>query len=314
MILVGRRVGGPAGRDSGALPASYRYAERVTAEWARSFYFASRYLPAEKRNAVFAIYDYCRHADNLVDRRGDRAVELVRTDLAGLKEIVRRLHRGERPDDRRWLALWDTLGRFPVPLAPLIELVDGVAMDLDVVEFQDFPALERYCRLVAGGVGLMLGPILGAQHEGFGASGVRLGVAMQLTNVLRDVGEDLDAGRVYLPASELRRFGLGRGDLQRRRVTPAFRALMRFQIDRARRYFEAGSRVVGRFPPDGSRLTVRLLQTIYAGILDAIERLDYDVFRARAYVSTPRKLMILGRAMWSERAGHAAITPSERSA
>jgi phytoene synthase len=249
-----------------------------------------------------------------VDHRGNRSAEVVRADLAALGAALRRMHDGERPDDARWLALWDTLRRYPIPLDPLLELLDGVALDLDPVDVPDFPALEQYCRLVAGGVGLMLGPILGAEHRGFSASGVRLGVAMQLTNVLRDVGEDLDAGRVYLPASELARFGLSRAELERRRVTPAFRALMRFQIERARRYFDSGSRVVRLFPPDGSRLTVRLLQKTYAGILDAIERLDYDVFRARAYVSAPRKLVILGRAMWTERAWNAATTPSERSA
>jgi phytoene synthase len=293
---------------------SYAAAERVTAEWARSFYFASRFLPADKRRATFALYDYCRHADNLVDHRGDRPAALVRADLAALGAAVRRMHGGACPTDPRWLALWDTLGRYPIPLDSLLALLDGVAMDLDPVAFQDFPTLERYCRLVAGGVGLMLGPMLGAVHDGFSASGVRLGVAMQLTNLLRDVGEDLDGGRVYLPASELERFGLSRADLEARRVTPAFRGLMQFQIERARRYFDAGSRVVQLFPPDGSRLTVRLLQKTYAGILDAIERLDYDVFRARAYVSAPRKLMILGGAIWTERAWNAVTTPSERPA
>jgi phytoene synthase len=296
------------------LDASYGAAELITAEWARSFYFASRFLPDDKRRAIFAVYDYCRHADNLVDRRGDVPVARVRAELDELAGLVRRLHAGEPPSDARWLGLWDTFRRYPIPLDPLLELLEGVAVDLEPVAFANFAALERYCRLVAGGVGLMLGPILGAEQEGFNASGVRLGVAMQLTNVLRDVGEDLDAGRVYLPVTELERFGLTRKDLERRRVTPAFRALMQFQIARARRYFEAGSRVVRLFPPDGSRLTVRLLQHTYAGILDAIERLDYDVFRARAYVSTPRKLVILGRAMWSERAASAARSLSERSA
>jgi phytoene synthase len=296
------------------LEASYGAAELITAEWARSFYFASRFLPDDKRRAIFAVYDYCRHADNLVDRRGDVPVARVRAELDELAGLVRRLHAGEPPSDPRWLGLWDTCRRYPIPLDPLLELLEGVAVDLEPVAFANFTALERYCRLVAGGVGLMLGPILGAEREGFNGSGIRLGVAMQLTNVLRDVGEDLDAGRVYLPLTELERFGLARKDLERRRVTPAFRALMQFQIARARRYFEAGSRVVRLFPPDGSRLTVRLLQQTYAGILDAIERLDYDVFRARAYVSTPRKLVILGRAMWSERTASAAGSLSERSA
>jgi phytoene synthase len=118
---------------------------------------------------------------------------------------------------------------------------------------------------------------------------------MQLTNVLRDVGEDLDQGRCYLPADELAHFGLDDRALERREVTPEFVALMRFQVTRARRLFRAADSVVELFPPDGSRLTVRLLQRTYAGILDAVERRGYDVFRHRAYVSGPRKLGILAR-------------------
>jgi phytoene synthase len=200
----------------------------------------------------------------------------------------------------RWLALGDTLRRFAVPLEPMVGLLDGVAMDLGEVVYPDFATLQRYCRLVAGGVGLMLGPVLGATSDRFREPGIGLGVAMQLTNVLRDIAEDLDAGRVYLPADELARFGVDRAALEGRRPTAEFRALMRFQVARARGLFAEADRVVCLFPQDGSRLTVRLLQRTYAGILDGIERLGYDVFRARAYVSGPRKLMILGRAVWSE--------------
>jgi len=301
----------PAGR---ARERADRAAERVTALWARSFYFASRFLPLPKRRSVFALYDYCRYADNLVDARGDRPAAAVRADLQALGNTVRALHAGEPSRDPRWLALADTLSRHPVPLAPLLELLDGVARDIEPADVPDFPALAGYCRLVAGGVGLMLGPILGAPADGFSEPGVRLGVAMQLTNVLRDVGEDLAAGRVYLPADELGRFGLDRAALEARRVTPEFQALMEFQVARARRYFLEGSRVVPLFPNDGSRLTVRLLQQTYAGILDAIEELEYDVFRTRAYVSARRKLVILGRAWWAERPRLTSSPLSERSA
>jgi len=297
-----------------ALERAYRAAERVTAVWAKSFYFASRFLPLPKRRAVFALYDYCRHADNLVDARGDRPAVAVRADLRALGNTVRALHAGAPPRDPRWLALADTLRRHPVPLAPLLELLDGVARDLESVDVPDFPTLAGYCRLVAGGVGLMLGPVLGAPADAFSEPGVRLGVAMQLTNVLRDVGEDLAAGRVYLPADELCRFGLDRAALEARRVTPEFQALMEFQVARARRYFREGSRVVPLFPNDGSRLTVRLLQQTYAGILDAIEKLEYDVFRTRACVSARRKLVILGRAWWAERPRLTSSPLSERSA
>lgn len=283
------------------LERSYERAEEVTATWARSFHFASRFLPDEKKRAIFALYDYCRHADNLVDLRGERPVAAVQADLAELDALVRRLHAGEASEDPRWLALHDTLARHPVPLAPLTDLLVGVAMDLEPVEFEDFATLERYSRHVAGGVGLMLGPVLGAPTDAFTDPGVGLGIAMQLTNVLRDVGEDLDRGRVYLPREELARFGLDRAALERREVTPAFVELMRFQIERARRYYRHADAVIPLFPADGSRLAVRLMQRAYATILERIEDNGYDVFRRRAYTSTPRKIMILARTLWDER-------------
>lgn len=283
------------------LERSYRRAEVVTAHWARSFHFASRFLPRTKRRSVFALYDFCRHADNLVDARGARSVAAVRTDLEQLRLLIIALHAGQPCTDVRWLALADTLGRYEVPLAPLLGLLEGVARDLDPVAMPDFAALQDYCGLVAGGVGLMLGPILGAPPGTLRGSGTRLGVAMQLTNVLRDVGEDLAAGRLYLPADELAEFGLSPRLLERREVTPAFRRFMQWQIARARRWFADGGLVVPLFPDDGSRMTVRLMQLTYSGILDAIERNGYDVFNRRAFVSAPRKALVLGRALWSER-------------
>jgi len=285
-----------------ALRLSYARAERATAEWARSFYFASRFLPAEKRRAVFALYDYCRHADNLVDARGDRPVAEVRAELARLADEVRAIQAGGAAGER-WLALADTLHRYPVPAAPLLELLEGVALDLDPLVFDDWPQLERYCYLVAGGVGLMLGPVLGAEPDRYTRPGVGLGIAMQLTNICRDVGEDLDRGRVYFPVRELADFGLSRETLERREVTPDFRRFMAFQVARARRLFDEADVVVSLFPDDGSRLTVRLLQRTYAGILGAIERNGYDVFRRRAYIGTAGKVLILGRE-WARHQWH----------
>ena len=278
------------------LERSYAAAEALTAAWARSFHFASRFLPAAKRRAVCALYAYCRHADNLVDDRGDRPAAEVRAELTALAGEVRAMHAGTPPADPRWLALHDTLQRYPVPLDPLLELLDGVAKDLDPVAMPDFPALEQYCRQVAGGVGLLVAPILGAR-PGEEAAGLQLGLAMQLTNILRDVREDLDRGRLYFPATELAAWGISRADLERRRMTPRLRVYVAFQICRAREYFEAADPAIDRFPDDGSRLTVRLMQRTYAGILDEIERMDCDVFRTRARVPFTRKLVILGRAM-----------------
>jgi phytoene synthase len=287
--------------NSTAVERSYNRAEAVTAEWARSFHFASRFLPLLKRRAIFAIYDYCRHADNLVDHRGDRSVAEVRAELATLGALVRELYSGAEPADPRWLALSYTLRRYPVPLGPLLDLLDGVALDLEPVAMPDFPTLRQYCVRVAGGVGLMLGPVLGASSDEFDELGVGLGIAMQLTNILRDVEEDLGHDRVYLPADELRAAGLARQDLERQTMTPALRDFLAWQVRRARGYFAAADAVVPLFPDDGSRLTVRLLQRTYAGILDVLERRRFDVFRGRAYVPFTHKLVILGRAVLSEK-------------
>lgn len=283
------------------LDASYRRAERTTAEWARSFYFASRWLPAPKRRAVFALYDYCRHVDNLVDERGTRSIAEVEQSLARVRAEIEAMGDSPATVVPRWLALSDTLERYPVPLTPLLELIDGVSMDLEPVSYPAYTALHRYCRLVAGGVGLMLGPVLGAEPRRFETPGVNLGVAMQLTNMLRDIGEDLDQGRCYLPQDELSRFGLSVSDLERRKPDERFVAFMRFQVKRARRLFADASVVIPLFPTDGSRLTVRLLQQTYAGILDVIEEQNFDVFRRRAYTSSTRKLVILARAWRAER-------------
>ena len=156
---------------TGALERSYAAAERVTAHWAKSFYFASRFVPLAKRRSIFALYDYCRYADNLVDLRGDRPVEEVREQLAQLAATVRALHAGAVADHPRWLAFADTLRRHPIPLRPLLELLDGVAADLDPVEMRTFAELEHYAYQVAGVVGLMLGPVLGAERTGLTPTG-----------------------------------------------------------------------------------------------------------------------------------------------
>jgi phytoene synthase len=295
------------------LERSYVRAEGVTAEWAKSFYFASRFLPPAKKRAIFAIYDYCRHVDNLVDQRGSRPAAEVRQELVALSDSIRRMHAGGTPPDARWLALQDTLDRHRIPLAPLLELLEGVAMDLGPVTMPDFPALLQYCRYVAGGVGLMIGPVLGVDERRFDELGMRLGVAMQLTNVLRDIREDLDNDRVYLPFDELAAFGLSRTDLERRELTPRMREFLVFQVARAREWFASADAAIPLFPDDGSRLTVRLMQQTYAGILDQIERADFDVFRGRACVPLARKLVILGQAFWRERLYRAAepgLTPT----
>lgn len=282
------------------LEAGYAACEAVTRAKAKSFHFASAFLPHDKRQGVFAIYDFCRHVDDLVDERGDRPAAEVRAELETLEAMLVALGEGVPPVLARWGPLADTILRRDVPVEPLVQLVHGVAGDLEPRSFQTQVELLRYCHQVAGVVGLALGPLLGARRTGFESSGVALGQAMQLTNVLRDVGPDLAIGRCYLPAEELAAYGLTRADLEAGVVDDRWVAFMRFQIARARTFYAEGDAVVPLFPNDGSRLTVRLMQRTYAGILDAIERRGYDVFGGRASIGPADKVRILGKAWMGE--------------
>lgn len=278
------------------LADGYAACEAVTRDKAKSFHFASAFLPREKRGGVFALYDFCRYVDDLVDERGDRPVEAVAADLEALAVLLKASAAGHAPSDERWAPLHDTLTRFDVPIEPLLELIEGVGGDLHPRAFATTAELLRYCHQVAGVVGLALGPLLGARRTGFEHAGAAMGVAMQLTNVLRDVGVDAALGRFYLPTEELAAYGLTHDDLKAHVTDERWQAFMRRQIARARNFYAAGDQVVPLFPDDGSRLTVRLMQRSYAGILTAIERQDYDVYRARAHVSFTGKLVLLAGA------------------
>ena len=166
-------------------------------------------------------------------------------------------------------------------------------MDLDITRYARFEDLDRYCYRVAGVVGLMMTHVLGYRNDRCFPNALALGTAMQLTNILRDVAEDLRMGRVYLPLDELARFGVDEAQLRVGRVDDRFRALMRFQIDRARRYYEESEAGIPDLIGDSGRLTVRVMGRLYGGILGAIERQGLDVFRVRARVSTARKLATL---------------------
>ncbi|MGE5230519.1 MAG: phytoene/squalene synthase family protein, partial [Deltaproteobacteria bacterium] len=276
------------GTEAAALERAYRHAERVTAAWARSFYFASRFLPAGKRRAVFALYDFCRHADNLVDARGARPAAAVRAELRALGRMVRRLRAGEDAGGQRWLALGDTLRRYPVPEEPLLDLLDGVTLDLGPVELPDFAALARYCRLVAGGVGLMLGPVLGAPPDVFSEPGVRLGVAMQLTNVLRDVGEDAASGRVYLAREDLKRFGVGEEMLRADPAPDELRLLLACYAERARIFYERAAAL--RPAEDRARLRpADAMGAIYRALLDRLQQQRFPQRERAVRLSNSRR-------------------------
>lgn len=276
------------------LEASKRYCWKSTRRHARSFYFASIALPKHKKVAAYSIYAFCRYVDDLVDQRqpGRDGVELV----TRVREEFGRLASGEVASPPFSLAFANTVKRYQIPPEPFLNLTRGILMDASPVSIEAWDDLRRYCYHVASVVGLAMCPVLGLADSRGAEHAVELGIAMQLTNILRDIREDWERGRVYLPADELARFGVEVEDLARHRVTGPFRRLMRFQIERARAFYFRSEAGIPMLADDGSQLTVWMMRHIYAGILDEIERQDFDVFRKRAGTSFARKVALAGRA------------------
>jgi len=289
----------------------YRTAREVTRRHARSFFVASRLLFGARRRAAFALYAFCRRLDDLVDQGSD-GTEPLSSRLAQARALVASLYldapdladSGRGPVARRaeearpdagWdaaelAALRDTVQRFGVPEQPFQDLVSGMEMDVAGHRYASFADLELYCTRVAGTVGLLLCPVLGASDPRAAGAAADLGRAMQLTNVLRDVREDLQRGRVYLPADELAAFGLSEEDLARGTVDDRWRAFLRCQISRARAYYDRAATGVHWLTGLGTRRMVKLMGALYGGILADIEARGYDVFSARAHVPASAKL------------------------
>ncbi len=289
-----------AARSAPDVPASARGARvcrRITKEYAKTFYFASACLPREVRAHAYAVYGFCRWADNGVDDARDREDAARRVEHA---RSMLELAYGDGPAPPGLLAFRRTVLTRGIPRRLFDDLLDGMAMDLDIARYEDFPALDLYCYRVAGVVGLMMTYIFGYRSERCFPNALALGTAMQLTNILRDIHEDLQRGRIYLPRDEMARFGVDEAQLSRGQVDGNFRDFMRFQIDRARRYYRTADAGIPDLIGASSRLTVRVMGTLYGGILDEIEALDYQIFPTRARVSTARKLMLLGRCQLAE--------------
>lgn len=275
------------GRSSYTLRDAYEHCVAITRASSRSFYLSTQLLPPEKRLAIRALYAFCRTSDDIVDHGGHAAAH-------ALASWVAQVHAPQaRPDNPVLLAWNDTLARYAVPQALVDELLAGIAMDLTVNRYASFDELWLYCYRVASVVGLISMHIIGHQ-EGAAPYAVTLGVALQLTNILRDIGEDARRGRVYLPLQDLARFGLSDADILAGRRDERFRALMRFEIARAHQLYEEAWPGVALLSADG-RLAIGAAAEVYRGILGRIADADYDVFGRRAVVPTLEKLLILWR-------------------
>ena len=279
--------------DHAEVRRSYSFCERLTRREAKNFYFAFRLLPAAQRRALCALYAFLRVADDLADMPGATAVKRCR--LAEWREQFHDALAGHDPHPLH-PALRHTVTRYRLPPAYLEAVLDGVEMDLDTVHFATFADLYPYCYRVASAVGLACIHVWGFRDERALVHAESAGVAFQLTNILRDLGEDARRGRIYLPREDLDRFGYTEDDLRHGVHDERFRALMRFEVDRARAYYCEGERLAPLLPSAGRAVFLVMLRT-YRGLLDAIEERDYDVFRERVRIGKLHKLWLACRSL-----------------
>jgi len=280
---------------------AYERCREVTAKYSKSFYLATLLMTEEKRRAIWAIYLWCRRTDELVD--GPAAATTTPATLDRWERQLESIFNGVAVDDED-IALVDTLSRFDIDIQPFRDMIDGQRMDLERSRYQTFEDLKLYCYRVAGTVGLMSTVVMGADsplalspwdkpklHPPTDEA-IALGIANQLTNILRDVGEDSRRGRIYLPLDDLAMFNYTEADLMNGVVDDRWRALMKFQIQRARKYYAESERGI-RSLNSNARWPVWSSLMVYSKILDAIEANDYDVFSQRAYVPGWRKMLDL---------------------
>jgi phytoene synthase len=261
---------------------------------ARSFYFAARFLPPARRRGIFVLYAFYRTVDDLVDRRplgchpAVVAAELQawRQWLGGEPSAIQAAH--------LLPALRTVIEKYAIPRSLLLEVLEGVERDFYPMQLQTFADLEHYCYQVAGSVGLVMAHVLGATSPPALERACTLGIAMQLTNVLRDIGEDLDRGMIYLPAEEMRQFGYSAARLADRRVDSDFVALMRQQIARAHRLYQEGIEGIRLLPRD-CQFAILVAARMYGSILRKVELGGYDAFRYRARTNLIEKFWIAGQ-------------------
>lgn len=266
-----------------SLEQAYLLCKQITQEHSKSFYMASRFIAPENRPAIWALYAFCRTVDDLVDYPS------VEAEVQLAQWVHYTLH-GHPPHGHLLATAWcKTLAHYHIPKEYAVCLIEGVLRDLKQQRYETFDELTTYCYGVASTVGLMAMHIVGFQSQAAVPYAIKLGVALQLTNILRDVAEDWERGRVYLPQSELAAFGLSEKDLERGCVDDRWRAFMKFQIERTRRLYAASLPGIALLSP-GGRFAIAAAARFYQAILDDIEQHDYDVFTRRAHVNKWSKI------------------------
>ena len=277
------------------LEDAYELCRKETQQWAKTFYLGTLLLPYEKRRAIWAIYVWCRRTDELMDSSEalKKSEEELSDSLNSWEENTKNIFKGIVKTDLD-AVLADTLEKYPQNIDPYLDMIAGQRMDLTKFRYKNFDELKLYCYRVAGTVGLMTQNVMGidAFYEAaswievpdISEAAIALGIANQLTNILRDVGEDRQRGRIYIPQDEIKNFGYSEEELMLGKINPQWKNLMAFQLNRAREWFKSSEEGIKWLSAD-ARWPVWTSLRLYRKILNSIENLDYDVFNNRAYVN-----------------------------
>jgi 15-cis-phytoene synthase len=285
----------PGAPAPGGIEADYARCAQITREASSNFYYAFVLLPADRRSALYAVYAFCRFVDDIADEHSTREPQKL---LARWRQELARVYEGEptRPVSR---ALADSARRFAIPRRYFEEVIDGVEMDLSRTRYRTFDELRLYCYRVASAVGLICIEIFGYSDPDARVYAENLGIAFQLTNIIRDVSEDAARKRIYIPLDDLARFGVTEDEIIGGVYSPRFERLMEFEADRARSFYSAAERAL----PQQDRptlLTAEAMRLIYDALLRRIVASNYRVFGRRHKLSAPHKLYLVGRA-WATR-------------
>ncbi len=272
--------------------AAFEHARRITAYYSKSFYFSARMLPSKQRWATYALYGFCRYCDNLIDvprrrTKSDllREIQFVAEEL----QIAYNTDESEHPVIRAFILVAKSYG---IPIAYPLDLLKGVTMDIQQTRYETFDELSLFCYRAAAVVGLMMTHVLGYKDDRAFDYAKQLGIAMQLTNILRDVKEDKEMGRIYLPQTELVQFGVSERHIFDEIMTPQLRALVKFQVERAERYYAEAIPGISLLNTD-SQYAIYSAAKIYRGILRKIEARGYNPFLGRVFVPSVEKMGIL---------------------
>jgi phytoene synthase len=286
------------GANGAPLADDFERCAEITRRSSSNFYYAFKLLPPERRRALYAVYAFCRFVDDIADEDSIRDPAAL---LARWREELDRVY-GGAPTRAISRALADAARRFSIPRQCFDEFIAGMEMDLTRKRYATFEELRLYCYRAASVVGLMCIEIFGYSNPGAKVYAENLGIAFQITNILRDVREDAGRGRIYLPLEDLARFGVTEDEILHGTYSDAFVRLMEFEANRAREYYERAERAL---PPEdrGSLMTAEAMRSIYRALLNLIVSSNYRVLDRRLSLSAPRKLYLVGRAWASSRLG-----------